>query len=90
MANNDANIREVDLKELLEALNWSAANPNGTWTRKNSWCLMSVRDSNLRGFVIGAIFGILPVAEREWAWYPHAYQEPEWNMCPCCKSKIET
>ncbi|KAJ2812694.1 hypothetical protein H4S07_001222 [Coemansia furcata] len=90
LANSDADIREADLKELLEALNWSAANPNGTWTRKNSWCLTNTRDSNLRSFVLGAIFGVLPVAEREWAWYPQAYQEPEWKMCPCCNREIET
>ncbi|KAJ2833144.1 hypothetical protein GGI24_000952 [Coemansia furcata] len=89
LANGDADIREADLKELLEALNWSAANPNGTWTRKNSWCLTNTRDSNLRGFVLGAIFGVLPVAEWEWAWYPQAYQEPEWKMCPCCNREIE-
>ncbi|KAJ2810127.1 hypothetical protein H4S07_002851 [Coemansia furcata] len=90
LANGDADIREADLKELLEALNWSAANQNGTWTRKNSWCLTNTRDSNLRGFVLGTIFGVLPVAEREWAWYPQAYQESEWKICPCCKSDVET
>ncbi|KAJ2334210.1 hypothetical protein GGH91_005759, partial [Coemansia sp. RSA 2671] len=88
-ANGDAEIRESDLKETLEALNWSA-NSNGTWTRKNSWCQTNARDSNLRGFVLGAMFNVLPVAEREWAWYPQAYEGPEWKMCPCCNDEIET
>ncbi|KAJ2046719.1 hypothetical protein GGH13_009292, partial [Coemansia sp. S155-1] len=89
LANGDAEIRESDLKETLEALNWSA-NPNGTWTRKNSWCHTNARDSNLRGFVLGAMFKVLPVAEREWAWYPQAYEESEWKMCPRCNVEIET
>ncbi|KAJ1658416.1 hypothetical protein GGF38_004251, partial [Coemansia sp. RSA 25] len=67
IANDDPKIRENDLKETLEALNWSAAETNGTWTRKNSWCQTNTRDSNIRGFAIGAMFGVLPVAVREWA-----------------------
>ncbi|KAJ2798308.1 hypothetical protein H4S07_005724, partial [Coemansia furcata] len=47
LANGNADIREADLKELLEVLNWSAANQNGTWMHKNSWCLMNMQDSNL-------------------------------------------
>ncbi|KAJ2813232.1 hypothetical protein H4S07_000843, partial [Coemansia furcata] len=90
LANGNADIREADLKELLEVLNWLAANQNRTWTHKHSWCLTNMWDSNLQGFVLGMIFGVLPVAEREWAWYPQAYQESEWKICPCCKSDIKT
>ncbi|KAJ2770495.1 hypothetical protein GGI18_005206, partial [Coemansia linderi] len=89
-ANPDAEIRESDLKETLEALNWSAADPEGRWIRKNSWCRTNTRDSNIRGFVLGALFGLLPVALREWAWYPWVYEESEWHTCPCCHSETET
>ncbi|KAJ2811509.1 hypothetical protein H4S07_002020 [Coemansia furcata] len=47
LVNSNADISEADLKELLEALNWSAANLNGMWMCKNSWCLMNMHDSNL-------------------------------------------
>ncbi|KAJ2251922.1 hypothetical protein GGI13_003576 [Coemansia sp. RSA 455] len=89
-ANAEAAIRENDLKETLDALNWSAASSNGTWTRKNSWCRTNARDSNLRGFVIGALFGLLPVALREWAWYPQSYPQAEWRNCPLCHTEVET
>ncbi|KAJ2839393.1 hypothetical protein FBU31_000709 [Coemansia sp. 'formosensis'] len=75
LVNGNADIREADLKELLEVLNWSAANLNRMWMCKNSWYLMNMQDSNLQSFVLGMIFGVLPVAEQEWAWYLQTYQE---------------
>ncbi|KAJ2260726.1 hypothetical protein GGI01_002794 [Coemansia sp. RSA 376] len=72
------------------ALNWSAASSNGTCTQKNSWCRTNARDSNLRGFVIDALFGLLPVALREWAWYPQSYPQTEWRNCPRCHTEVET
>ncbi|KAJ2106782.1 hypothetical protein IW146_007624 [Coemansia sp. RSA 922] len=89
-ANAEAAIRENDLKEMLDVLNWLAASSNGTWTRKNSWRHTNSRDSNLRGFVIGTLFGLLPVALCEWAWYPHSYPQAEWRNCPLCHTKVET
>ncbi|KAJ2059610.1 hypothetical protein GGI17_004312 [Coemansia sp. S146] len=89
-ANPDADFTEQDLKETLEELNWSATDAGSAWIRKNSWCRMSTRDSNIRGFVLGAIFGLLPVALREWAFYPQAYAQEEWKMCPGCNREIET
>ncbi|KAJ2908458.1 hypothetical protein GGI21_002867 [Coemansia aciculifera] len=65
IANNDKNICKDDLKKTLEVLNWSAAEKSGTWMRKNSWCWTNMRDSNLRGFAIGALLGVMPVAVRE-------------------------
>ncbi|KAJ2116616.1 hypothetical protein IW146_001396 [Coemansia sp. RSA 922] len=88
LANGNVEIQENDLKETLEALNWSA-NSNGTWTHKNSWCHTNARDSNLCGFMLGVMFKVLLVVEREWAWYPQAYEEPEWKMCPRCNVEIE-
>ncbi|KAJ2812398.1 hypothetical protein FBU31_007602, partial [Coemansia sp. 'formosensis'] len=89
-ANPNVAITESDLKETLEALNWSATDAGGAWIRKNSWCRTSMRDSNIRGFVLGALFGLLPVALREWAWYPHVYVQSEWSRCPCCHRHTET
>ncbi|KAJ2067711.1 hypothetical protein GGH13_005206 [Coemansia sp. S155-1] len=89
-ANPSANFLESNLKETLEALNWSTVEKDGIWIRKNSWCRTSVRDSNIHGFVIGALFGLLPVALREWAWYPHVYEQDEWRMCPKCHREEET
>ncbi|KAJ2452440.1 hypothetical protein GGI03_006772 [Coemansia sp. RSA 2337] len=89
-ANAEAAVRENDLKETLDALNWSAASLNGTWTRKNSWCRTNARDSNQRGFIIGALFGLLPVALREWAWYPQSYPQAEWRNCPLCHTEVKT
>ncbi|KAJ2875231.1 hypothetical protein H4R27_006427 [Coemansia aciculifera] len=89
-ANPDADFTEQDLKETLEALNWSATNAGGVWICKNSWCRTSMRDSNIHGFVLGTIFGLLPVALREWAFYPQAYTQEEWKMCPGCNREIET
>ncbi|KAJ1731768.1 hypothetical protein LPJ61_002379, partial [Coemansia biformis] len=40
------------------------------------------RDSNTRGFVVGALLGLLPVMVRQWAWYPQAYPEDEMRLCP--------
>ncbi|KAJ2111226.1 hypothetical protein IW146_005504, partial [Coemansia sp. RSA 922] len=88
-ANAKAAVRDNDLKETLDALNWSAASLNGTWTRKNSWCHTSTRDSNLRGFVIGTPFGLLPVALREWAWYPQSYPQAKWRNCPLCHTEVK-
>ncbi|KAJ2458428.1 hypothetical protein GGF42_002073 [Coemansia sp. RSA 2424] len=90
IANNNPTIREEDLKETMEALNWLAEETNGTWTRKNSWCRMITCDSNIRSFAIGAMFGVLPVAVREWAWYPQAYEQNKWQICPCCHTETET
>ncbi|KAJ2064735.1 hypothetical protein GGI03_004325, partial [Coemansia sp. RSA 2337] len=85
LANGNAEICESDLKEMLEALNWSA-NPNGTWMCKNSWCHTNARDSNLCRFMLGMMFKVLPVAEHEWAWYLQAYEESEWKMCLHCNT----
>ncbi|KAJ2036495.1 hypothetical protein H4S03_003605 [Coemansia sp. S3946] len=40
--------------------------------------------------MLGVMFKVLLVVEQEWAWYPQAYEEPEWKMCPCCNEEIET
>ncbi|KAJ2793608.1 hypothetical protein H4R20_006492 [Coemansia guatemalensis] len=75
-------LKRARVVETLEALNWSAADASGGFTRKNAWCKTSTRDTNIRGFVLGALLGNLPVAQREWAWYPKAYPETEMRQCP--------
>ncbi|KAJ2498511.1 hypothetical protein GGH96_004235 [Coemansia sp. RSA 1972] len=73
---------KAQVPETLEALNWLAADASGTFARQNVWCKMSTRDTNIWGFVLEALLGNLPVAQREWAWYPLAYPEDKMQQCP--------
>ncbi|KAJ1785603.1 hypothetical protein LPJ62_004161, partial [Coemansia sp. RSA 2167] len=73
---------KAQVRETLEALNWSAADTGRTFACKNAWCKTSTRDTNIWGFVLGALLGNLPVAQWEWAWYPLAYPEDRMQQCP--------
>ncbi|KAJ2806523.1 hypothetical protein H4R21_000830 [Coemansia helicoidea] len=76
--------------ETLEALNWAVVEGGLALARKNSWRLTSRRDSNIRGFVLGAMLGRAPVMERQYAWYPQAYPEAEMRLCPRECGEVET
>ncbi|KAJ2769597.1 hypothetical protein IWQ56_002488 [Coemansia nantahalensis] len=76
--------------ETLEALNWAVVEGGLALARKNSWRLTSRRDSNIRGFVLGAMLGLAPVMERQYAWYPQAYPEAEMRLCPRECGEVET
>ncbi|KAJ1725866.1 hypothetical protein LPJ61_005601, partial [Coemansia biformis] len=75
-------LREGAVWEMLEALNWAVVERGRAFARKNSWRLTSLRDSNICGFVLGALLGLLPVMVRQWAWYLQAYPEDKMRLCP--------
>ncbi|KAJ1718195.1 hypothetical protein LPJ61_006764, partial [Coemansia biformis] len=60
-------LKEGAVREMLEALNWAVVERGRAFARNNSWRLTILRDSNIRGFVLGALLGLLPVMVRQWA-----------------------
>ncbi|KAJ1735406.1 hypothetical protein LPJ61_000570 [Coemansia biformis] len=83
-------LREGAVREMLEALSWAVMERGRAFARKNSWRLTSLCDSNIHGFMLGTLPGLLPVMVRQWAWYPQAYPEDEMRLCPHGCSEPET
>ncbi|KAJ1727534.1 hypothetical protein LPJ61_004518, partial [Coemansia biformis] len=69
------------IRVMLQSVN-IATDANDDACHRNSWHATNTRDARTRSFNIKLMLRTLPVANRQWAWYPTAYPELAMRQCP--------
>ncbi|KAJ2714676.1 hypothetical protein H4R19_001605 [Coemansia spiralis] len=80
-AHPEFSVCKPELDAMMRALSWYHGG-DGRYAPKRSFGRTSDHDCTERSLGLKLLLGTLPVMQRQTAWYPEAYPEPEMRTCP--------